>query len=175
MVSANLQRIGNEFVDMIDEQDFTGFVALAGLGSVGGVLAEMFQDRVAGSIPQLNLPSEPTTSRGLVGSFLVKSLAAVLLGFAALRMGSGTPGLVLASLGVGAAIDSGVDLLEAGDRLRSSSPSSRSPSRSRRQSRPQPRRQPRRASRPSRRTSRSSSSSSSSRSNGSGSLMDVAT
>jgi len=114
MVSANLNRIADEFDDMIEERDWQGFVALAGLGAVGGVLAEMFQDRVA---PRLNQPLEPNTPQGLGVSFLIKATAALVLGFGALKT-SGTAALALGVLGIGAAVDAGVDFVEAGDRIR---------------------------------------------------------
>lgn len=118
-VSQNYQSIASEFEDMVEQRDFRGFAALAGVGALGGVLAEMFQDRVA---PRLNQPREPNTTRGLAGSFLIKSAAAVLLGMAAIRSGRGTLGVALAAAGVGAAVDAGVDLIEAGDRLRAQGP-----------------------------------------------------
>lgn len=131
MVSPNVRGIANQFDDMVEERDVRGFVGLAGLGAIGGVLAEMFHDRVA---PRLQQPAEPTTSRGLLGSFLIKAGAAVLLAFLALQMDGGAA-MALAVLGVGGAIDAGVDLIEAADRLRSSAPAR------------QPRRQPRKVQR----------------------------
>lgn len=116
MVSANLERIGNEFDDMVAERDWMGYIALAGVGALGGVGAELLQDRLA---PRLNQPTEPTGARGLAASFGMKSLAAIVLGFAALQA-SGSLGNFLAVAGVGAAIDAGVDLLEIGDQFRGS-------------------------------------------------------
>lgn len=118
MVSPNLRGIGREFNDMVEERDVRGFVGLAGLGAIGGVLAEMFHDRVA---PRLNQPAEPTTSRGLLGSFALKAVMAIIFAAAAVRMEGGAR-MALGALGVGAAIDSGVDLIESADRLRSSAP-----------------------------------------------------
>lgn len=117
MVSRNLSGIASEFEDMVDERDWQGFVALAGLAAVGGVLAEMFQDRIS---PRLGRAVDPSGTRGLLGSFGVKAAAAVLLGFLMLQVG-GDMALVLGVLGVGAAADAGVDLIEAVDSLRGGS------------------------------------------------------
>jgi hypothetical protein len=114
MVSANVQRIGNEFDDMVEDRDIMGFVALAGVGAIGGVLAEMFQDRLA---PRLNQPTEPTNATGLVGSFGMKAAMALIFALVSTRL-DGTGKMVAGVLGVGAAVDAGVDLIEAGDSLR---------------------------------------------------------
>lgn len=119
MVSRNLSGIASEFEDMVEERDWQGFVALAGIGAAGGVFAEMFQDRVA---PRLNQPMNPNSPRGLTGSFLIKGAAAVLLGMVAMRTG-GDISLAVAALGVGAAVDAGVDLIDALDSLRNGSTS----------------------------------------------------
>lgn len=116
MVSSNLRSIADEFDDMVEERDFGGFVALAGLGAVGGVLAEMAQDRIA---PRLNQPTDPSNTRGLGVSFGMKAVVGFILGMGALRM-SGDVAVLLAVLGLGALVDAGVDLIEAGDTLRGS-------------------------------------------------------
>lgn len=117
MVSKNLSNIADEFDDMIKQRDVTGLVALGGIGAVGGVLAEMAQDRLA---PRLRQPKDPNKPRGLAVSFATKAAVAGLLGWAALQTGGsgGQIQLLLGTLGVGAMIDSGVDLIEAGDALR---------------------------------------------------------
>lgn len=161
MVSPNLSDLGDEFNDMVEERDWMGYIALAGAGALGGVLAEMFHDRVA---PRLNQPAEPTTSQGLLGSFGIKGAAAVLLAFLSVRA-SGSMAMALAILAIGATIDAGVDLIEAGDRLRGGTTTAQRRSQSgRSQSRrqaPRRRAQPAQSSR-TRRTSSSGSSGSSS-------------
>lgn len=150
MVSRNLGRIASEFDDMVEERDWQGFIALGGIGALGGVLAEMFHDRVA---PRLNQPSSPTGARGLGVSFAIKAAAAAILGMAAVRM-SGDIALALGVLGVGAMVDAGVDLLEAGDTLRNASPAVSGSS----TNRPQPRRaRPAQQSSPSRSRSKAGS------------------
>lgn len=118
MVSANVRGIANQFDDMVNDRDVAGFVTLAGVGAIGGVLAEMFQDRFA---PMINQPGNPTDAQGLGVSFLIKSAAGLTLSLLAAYLASEDMksfSMVLAVLGVGATVDAGVDLLEAGDSLR---------------------------------------------------------
>jgi len=115
MVSDNLQGIANEFEGMVEERDMKGFIALAGVGAIGGVLAEMFHDRIA---PRLGQSTDPSGAQGLGISFVIKSFAAVLLVMGAIRTG-GSMALLMGAAAIGAAVDAGVDLVDAGDTLRS--------------------------------------------------------
>lgn len=118
MVSANVRGIATQFDDMVSERDLAGFVTLAGVGAIGGVLAEMFHDRFA---PMINQPANPNNAQGLGVSFLIKAAAGFTMSLMAAYLASEDMksfSMVLAVLGVGATVDAGVDLLEAGDSLR---------------------------------------------------------
>lgn len=132
MVSDNLEDLGEQFGQMVDDRDIVGFVSLVGIGSVGGVVVDMVQDAIAGETDMFS--ADPSSARGLFISFAVKT--GIVAALAALSLSMGGPlGLAGMILGVGGAINAGDDLVQSIDRLASNNTNSASTTRTRRRSR----------------------------------------
>lgn len=118
MVTADLEQVANQYEDLWQDigspKGMGAVVTLFGVGSVGAVIAESLQDRIAAT---LNWQQEPTTSRGLFGSALIKLVVAGLFGAFALYA-DGMLKVLPVALSLGAGFDGGVDLLEGLDMWR---------------------------------------------------------
>jgi|APHM01.1.fsa_nt_gi hypothetical protein len=107
MVTANVQDVASEFEDLVEERDIVGLAAISTLTAVGGALAQQISRFTFNTI---GMAPRPSSTTGLAASGFLKVLIGAVHGFLALRVG-GTPGLLLAVTGLGAAVVGGGDII----------------------------------------------------------------
>lgn len=109
MVSKNLERIGKAFNDMVVARDIAGLVTSAAVVPIGAVMSEAAQDFISGTLGQ---QTDPSGSRGLAVSSVIKMVFAGILGFVAVRTG-GSMTYLIGLAGIGALSSAGLDLFNA--------------------------------------------------------------
>lgn len=110
VVSPNFQDVASEFRDIASQRDVTGLAGIAVAGAGGGILAQEVADRV---LPALGMSRTPQSTSDFAASFAVKLVAALGLGIAAIRVGTGSVGQVLAVGAAGATVLAGADFFDA--------------------------------------------------------------
>lgn len=98
MVTASVERVSDNFAEVLADMDLVSAGALGGLFAGGSLLAQEVADNV---LPALDFSPDPSSQTGLAAAALVKFAAAVVLATAAFAVGGDTAVLVAGGLGFG--------------------------------------------------------------------------